>query len=137
MSNFFFFWNRPKNKGVCRETIWCVFLSKICFHKQKVMYFHEKLFFGYRNFCGTSKFAPKLRKSKMWLNSAVKCQIIFFLKIIPKTKVYAERRYGALFCQKLFSQTKSDVFSQEIFFGCRNFCGTSKFAPNWENSKCD
>ena len=35
LSNYFFFENNPKNKGLCRETIWCVFLSKIVFTDKK------------------------------------------------------------------------------------------------------
>ena len=144
MSNYWFFENKPKNKGLCRDDDMVRFFVKNLFHRQKVMYFHEKLFFGCRNFCGTSKFAPNLRKSKMWLNSAVKCQIIFFLKISPKTKVYAERRYGAFFVKNCFHKQKVMYFYEKLFFGCRNFCGTSKFALNlrkfkmWLNSavKC-
>ena len=112
------------------------FFAKKFFQKQKIMLFGEKYFFASKISVGPPNL-PQIEECKLWLNSAVKCQIIFFLKIIPKTKVYAERRYGAFFCQKFFSQTKSNVYSREIFFGCRNFCGTSKFAPNWENSKCD
>ena len=82
-------------------------------------------------------FLPKLQKNKFWPNSAVKRKIVGFLKMSPKTKLYAERRYGPFFCQKFFSQTKTNLCSREIFFGFRKYCGTSKFAPNWEKPKCD
>ena len=103
------------------------FSVKNCFHRQQVMYFYVKYFLGVEISVGPPNL-PQIEKIQNVTKFCSKLSNYFFLKIIPKTKVYAERRYGAFFCQKLFSQTTSDVFSREIFFGCRNFCGTSKFA---------
>ena len=136
MSNYWFFENNPKNKGLCRETIWCVFLSKFVFTNKKWCIFTKKYFFGCRNFCETSKFAPKLRKFKMWLNSAVKCQIICFFENNPKNKGLCRETIWCVFLSKMcFHKQKVMYFHEEIFFGCINFCETSKFAPIWENSK--
>ena len=90
--------------------------------------------FWVSKFLGNLQICPKLQKTKFWPNSAVKRKIVGFLKMNPKKKLYAERRYDPFFCQKFFSQSKSDAFAREIFFGCRNFWGTSKFAPFFQKA---
>ena len=64
--------------------------------------------------------------------------IIFFLKIGPKTKVYAERRYGAFFFQKFVSTDKKwCIFTKNYFLGVEISAGPPNLPSIWENPKCD
>ena len=74
----------------------------------------------------------------MWLNSAVKCQIICFFENNPKNKGLCRDDDMVRFSVKnCFHKQKVMYFHKKNFLGVEISVRPPNLPPIWENSKCD
>ena len=112
----FWKWGKLKKAWYSR-TLFYVLVSKIIFTEEKWCCFMWKIF-EVQKFLRDLQICPKLRKSKMWPNSAVKCQINgFFLKWGKLKKARCSRTlFYVLVSNSIFTKEKWCSFIWKIFW---------------------
>ena len=128
----------PKTKLYTERRYGPFFLSKYFFHIQQVIYFCKKYFLGVE-ISGEPPNLPQITKNQIltkFCSKMSKCQ--FFENDSKNKALHRKTTWSVFFVKIFFSHSTSDfTFCEKYFFGCRNFWGTSKFAPNYKKPNFD